>query len=200
MSEPKLYSYILACDNGGAPCVERGCLTIAICKPVIRRNAKVGDIIVGISGYKLGKKKKIIFMAVITKLVTMKQYGNYRRSDSIYTSKLKMRPNSFHNCTNREKDISGKNVIISKNFIYFGKKHISIPKNLQEIIPGRGHQSTKNKPFRKTLLKLFASQKKKGVGKRGDYTEKKTSKCSKQKKTSSCSKQKKTRCKCLGNC
>ena len=71
-------------------------------------------------------------------------------------------------------------------FVNFGKKHISIPKNLQEIIPGRGHQSTKNKPFRKTLLKLFASQKKKGVGKRGDYTEKKTSKCSKQKKTSRC--------------
>ena len=186
MSEPKLYSYILACDNGGAPCVEDGCLTIAICKQVIRRNAKLGDTIVGISGHKLGKKKKIIFIATITKMVTMKEYSKYSRSDSIYTSKLKMRPNPFHNCTNREKDISGKNVIISKNFIYFGKKNISIPKNLQEIIPGRGHQSTKNKPFRKTLLKLFASQKKKGIGKSGDYTEKRERKCSNQKKKNKC--------------
>jgi hypothetical protein len=184
--EQKLYSYILACDNGGAPCVERGCLTIAICKPVIRRNSNVGDIIVGISSYKLGKKKKIIFIAVITKLVTMKQYGNYHRSDSIYTSKLKMRPNSFHNCTNYKSDISGKNVIMSRDFIYFGKKNINVPKNLQGIIPGRGHQSTKNKPFKYTLMKLLTSQKKKGVGKRGDYTEKNRRKCSKQKKKGNC--------------
>ena len=34
----------MACDVGGAPCAEDGCLTIAICKQVMRRNAKVGDI------------------------------------------------------------------------------------------------------------------------------------------------------------
>ena len=81
MSDSTLYTYILACDNGGAPCVEDGCLTIAICKQVIRRNAKVGDTIVGISSCKLGKKKKIIFIATITKMVTMKEYSKYSRPD-----------------------------------------------------------------------------------------------------------------------
>jgi hypothetical protein len=186
MTEPKLYTYILACDNGGAPCVENGCLTIAICKPEIRRLAKVGDIIVGISGYKLGKKKKIIFIAKTTKMVTMEEYGDNLRSDSIYTSKLKMKPNPFHNCSDYKRDMRGENVIMSTDFIYFGKKHIPLPENLHEIIPGRAYQSTKNEPFKQTLINLFASQKKKGIGKRGDYTEKRTSKCSKQKKTIRC--------------
>jgi hypothetical protein len=175
--QPILYSYILACDVGGAPCVEDGCLTIAICKQVIRRNATVGDTVVGISGYKLGKKKKIIFIATITKMVTMEEYGDSHRSDSIYTSDLKLKPNPFHDCTNYKRDISGKNVLISTDFIYFGKKHIDVPRNLQDIIPGHGHQSTKNEPFKQTLMELFATEKKNGTGKRGDYTGKKNNKC-----------------------
>jgi hypothetical protein len=174
--QSKLYSYILANDDGGAPCVEGGCLTIAICKPVIRRLARKDDIIVGISGYKHGNKKKIIFIAKITKMVTMEEYGGSSRSDSIYTSKLEMKQNPFHNCTNYEKDIKGENVIISTDFIYFGKNNIVVPDNLQGIIPGRGHQTDKNIPFKETLHNLFASEKKKGIGKIGDYTGKKLSK------------------------
>tara|TARA_R110002012_G_scaffold312340_1_gene522974 strand:+ start:157 stop:744 length:588 start_codon:yes stop_codon:yes gene_type:complete len=173
----RLYSYILQCDIGSAPCVEGGCLTIAICKQVIRRTAKVGDTIVGISGYKLGKKKKIIFIATITKMVTMEEYGHSTRSDSIYTSDLKLKPNPYHDCSNYKKDISGKNVIMSTDFIYFGKKHIDVPENLQEIIPHRGHQSNKNEPFKQTLMDIFTAEKINGTGKRGDYTGKKNSKC-----------------------
>ena len=76
MSNSKLYTYIVACDNGGAPCVEEDCLTIAICKPEIRRKAKVGDMIVGISSRKLGKRKKILFMAKTTEVVSMEEYGD----------------------------------------------------------------------------------------------------------------------------
>ena len=178
----KLYSYILVSDVGCAPCVERGCLTIALCKPVMRRLANVGDTIVGISGHKLGKKKKIIFIATITKMVTMEDYGDNPRSDSIYTSMLKMKPNPFHNSTNYEQDIRGKNVIMSTDFIYYGKKCIDVPNNLQGIIPGRGHQTDKNVPFKQTLMNLFASEKKKGIGKICDYAGKKNSCCSKQTK------------------
>jgi hypothetical protein len=172
--DAKLYSYILACDVGGAPCVENGCLTIAICKQVMRKNAHVGDTIVGISGYKLGKIKKIIFIATITRMMTMVQYGDCNRSDSIYTSDLKLKAGAkFHDCSNYEKDISGKNVIISRDFIYFGKKNIKVPNNLRGIIPGRETRCTLNVPFKKALMDLFTVEKKKGIGKRGDYTGKK---------------------------
>tara|TARA_R110002074_G_scaffold6198_1_gene28919 strand:+ start:242 stop:673 length:432 start_codon:yes stop_codon:yes gene_type:complete len=143
----------------------------------MRRTAAVGDTIVGISGYKLGKKKRIIFIATITKIVTMKEYGDSPRSDSIYTSEFEMKPNPFHGCANYERDMSGKNVIISTDFIYFGKRNIVVPDNLQGVIPGRGHQSDRNDPFKQTLMNLFVAEKKNGIGKRGDYTDKKTSTC-----------------------
>ena len=175
----KLYSYILVGDNGGAPCVENDCLTIAICKPVIRKNANVGDMVVGISSYKLGKKKKIIFIAVITKMIPMQEYASFRRPDSIYTSDLKMRPNAFHTNCHSNTDLKGKNVIMSTDFIYFGKNNIDVQSHLSGIIPGRGHQSNKNRPFKQKLLNLFTKEKRNGVGKIGDYTGNK-SKCSKK--------------------
>ena len=44
----KLYSYIITEDTGFSPNPFWGCCTLADCKPEIRRNAKVGDWIVGL--------------------------------------------------------------------------------------------------------------------------------------------------------
>lgn len=43
----RLYSYVLRYDDGAAPNPFWGTCTLAICKPVIRRNAKVGDWVIG---------------------------------------------------------------------------------------------------------------------------------------------------------
>jgi Nucleotide modification associated domain 2 len=45
-----IYAYKMTDDNGGAPCVQDGFLTLAICKPEIRKIAKEDDIIIGIVG------------------------------------------------------------------------------------------------------------------------------------------------------
>ena len=42
---PSLYSYIVSYDHGNAPNPDFNICTLAICKPVIRRCAKVGDIV-----------------------------------------------------------------------------------------------------------------------------------------------------------
>jgi|GEM_PF-530339 len=44
---PKVYYYKLTIDNGGAPSVQGQLLTLAICKPTIRRCAQPGDWVVG---------------------------------------------------------------------------------------------------------------------------------------------------------
>jgi len=181
-----LYSYILATDNGGAPCVENDCLTISICKPKLRQKARIGDIIVGVSGYKLGKEKRIMFIAKITKNITMEKYGEDKyshRSDSIFTPELKMKKNDFHNVKeHRDRDISGKNVLISTDFIYYGENHIVLPENLQGIIPGRGYNSDKNTPFKSTMIDLFTFEKNIKTGKRGNYSDKIKKKCSQHQK------------------
>ena len=44
----KIYSYIVKRDYGFAPNPFYGYCTLATCKPVIRKHAEIGDIIVGI--------------------------------------------------------------------------------------------------------------------------------------------------------
>ncbi len=44
---PKFYLYKMTVDDGGAPCVQDGVLTLAICKPTIRRVAPEGSFSIG---------------------------------------------------------------------------------------------------------------------------------------------------------
>lgn len=44
-----VYSYIVTHDTGFAPNPFHGVLTLACCKPAIRRAAEVGDVIVGLT-------------------------------------------------------------------------------------------------------------------------------------------------------
>ena len=180
--QPRLYTYILQGDTGCAPCVEENLFSLANCKPSIRRCARKGDIIVGISGtkMKLGKEKRIIFIAVVTTIISMRDFAiKYsHRTDSIYSPELELLPNPFHECGHIKTDLSGKNVLLSTNFIYFGKKHIAVPNNLKEIIPGRGHQYKPNEQYKATFDQLFTKQKvKNGTGKIGEYNNKKKRGC-----------------------
>ena len=38
----RFYRYVLVSDDGVAPCVDNNLLTLATCKPLIRRTARVG--------------------------------------------------------------------------------------------------------------------------------------------------------------
>ena len=63
-----IYSYLLVTDNGSAPCVQQNILSLAICKPRIRKAAKVGDYIIAFSSksMKISQNAKIIYIAKIT--------------------------------------------------------------------------------------------------------------------------------------
>lgn len=45
----KVYSYIITHDSGFSPNLFHGVLTLACCKPMIRRSAEVGEVVVGLS-------------------------------------------------------------------------------------------------------------------------------------------------------
>jgi hypothetical protein len=45
-----IYVYKMVADNGGAPCVSNGLLSLAICKPMIRKMAESGSLIFGFGG------------------------------------------------------------------------------------------------------------------------------------------------------
>jgi hypothetical protein len=88
------YAYKLTHDDGAAPCVQGGLLTLAVCKPDIRcgkDSAKIGDYLVGVGGVNLGLGR-LIYMARITKILEDGQYykfGAYQdRLDCAYEEDL----------------------------------------------------------------------------------------------------------------
>lgn len=84
----KIYIYKMTVDDGGAPCVCDGILSLAICKPAIRSTAKRGNIILGFAGNDLHKGNRLIYMARVTDKLDGREYFSESRyaarPDSIY--------------------------------------------------------------------------------------------------------------------
>ena len=89
---PKLYTYIMTDDTGAAPNPHGGALTLAICKPTIRRVAQKGDIIVGIVGGELSKdtgmeELSICYVAKVTDKFSLAEYDKKCKIDLLLAEK-----------------------------------------------------------------------------------------------------------------
>jgi hypothetical protein len=160
-----LFSYCIPIDDGAAPNPFWGVCTLAICKPKIRKAAKVGDWVLG-TGSKnspIGNiLTKVVYAMKVTRRVTMRDYDRIARielpkklpdwentdarrrlGDSIYD--FSTRPaavrRSVHDERNRKRDLSGEYVLLSTEFWYFGDKPIELRTDLHQVIKaGQGHR------------------------------------------------------------
>jgi hypothetical protein len=84
----RIYFYKLTTDDGGAPCVEDGLLSLAICKPMIRGTAEVGDLILGFAAKSLHADNRLLYVARVTDKAPNGEYYTTakfaRREDCIY--------------------------------------------------------------------------------------------------------------------
>lgn len=86
---PKFYFYKMTVDDGGAPCVQNGLLSLAICKPMIRSVASEGDILLGFATNELGGDNRLVYAAKVTQKLGGKDYYSGQkysgRADCIYS-------------------------------------------------------------------------------------------------------------------
>lgn len=160
----RLYSYILRIDDGAAPNPFWGLCTLTICKPAIRRTARIGDWVIG-TGSKNSKLKdgrtynladSIVYAMKITDIQTLQEYDSFcnkklkdkipkwfakdwrkRMGDCIYDYSKGTDPTirkGVHNEKNKKKDLSGQHALISNYFYYFGEAARVIPTELKGII------------------------------------------------------------------
>src|SRR5258708_34492950 len=76
---PKVYSYAVARDFGFAPNPFYGWCTLATCKPVIRRVARVGDFILGTGSKQLDREGFVIYAMRVTEALTFNEYWSDKR-------------------------------------------------------------------------------------------------------------------------
>jgi hypothetical protein len=161
----RLFCYKLDTDSGFAPNPFFGVLTVATCKPLMRRSKEIGDWIAGFTSKKLcddevGQERLIYLMKVTDKIPIADYYLDphfqakipdlskreciYSVGDNIYrprtcnpttSSDFEQIPNRSHCDSNKEKDLSGVFVLISEQFWYFGRKAVNIPPNVRPDIP-----------------------------------------------------------------
>lgn len=131
-----IFAYKLTVDNGGAPCVHQGLLSLSICKPRIRVAAMAGDWILGFGARSVPELRgRLIYVARVTEVVENGHYYRSRafvdRPDCIYThdgSGYAYREGSrFHGPEDLEHDLGepqeharARN-LLSDQFIYFGR-------------------------------------------------------------------------------
>lgn len=140
----KIYAYVITTDNGLAPCVENGKLSLAICKPVMRRS--IGNllttgtldeiIVIGIcgkscAGANSNQRNKLIYAAKLSK-------KDIWETEAYHTTHVARADNLYHlvggNLERNDKggdvhrydkatinkDLNHKYVFLTADFVYYG--------------------------------------------------------------------------------
>jgi hypothetical protein len=161
----QVFTYILTHDSGFAPNPFWGFCTLACCKPAIRRSAKVGDLIVGLTPK--GRGHQVAYFMEVAEVLTYPEYWRDARfaqkvprwnsptivercGDNCYRPIGPMQfhqlpschshPDGSENGESKATDLSGRRVLIGQRFAYFGRSAGNLPSELSFAIPGRGHR------------------------------------------------------------
>jgi hypothetical protein len=162
--------YVVARDFGFAPNPFHGYCTLATCKPMIRKQAKIGDWVIGVGGARLKATGRCIFAMRVTEKLTFNEYwsnpafldkrpirnGSRKMmvGDNIYyfdTGACEWHQVDSHhshadgstNFDNLIADTQSNSVLISQHFFYFGREAPIIPEDLLDSIGyknARGHR------------------------------------------------------------
>ncbi|HLI77810.1 MAG TPA: hypothetical protein VKV02_12760 [Acidobacteriaceae bacterium] len=170
----RTYLYKLTSDRGGAPCAPPPppgagpLLSLAICKPAIRRTAEPGDRILGLTSRVLEQRDgyppvSIIYAAVVTDVLDATRYYGPRsphrhRPDCIYgydeatgellhtgRTGLHADPRHRRRDLGREGLYENARILLSDQFTYLGQEALVVPESLNRLRElasalGQGHR------------------------------------------------------------
>jgi hypothetical protein len=169
----KIYFYKLTTDNGGAPCVQNDLLSLAICKPMMRKSATEGggDLIFGFAANSLHRDNPLIYLARVTKKLCNGEYfkdAQYaERCDCIYRFEgdcFVWKPEALHHCPEDLRHDLGEfpeyfraNVLLSNDFRYFGEAAIEYKSEFPLITDaikhlGPGHRVNHSHALQEELI------------------------------------------------
>ena len=193
MRQPRLYSYIVATDDGFAPNPFHCVCTLACCKPKIRtlNGAQVGDYVVGLGTQ--DEHWRIIYAMKVTDKLTFDQYWRDSRfqakrpnmlaggiesvGDNIYrwdskgneyrqARSLHSKSDGTENVQQKRHDTKGDDhwVLISDNYIYWGSQSPDAPPFHRDIIKrGPGHRCHFSPEVVDAFIKWFNTREKRGL-------------------------------------
>jgi len=161
----RVFAYVVVSDTGFAPNPFHRWCTLACCKPRIRRHARPGDLVVGLSS----RCESVVYILEVQEKLTFDRYWNDSRfcakrpdwksrrlvercGDSIYEPDggggfAQQRSQHWdhvrdqENVRSKRRDTSADAVLASRNFVYFGGDGPVLPDELDFLHVARGHRS-----------------------------------------------------------
>ena len=160
----RVYSYVVAHDAGFAPNPFHGVCSLACCKPKIRSQAKVGDIVVGLTT----RSERVVYAMRVGEVISFASYWADARfvakrprrmaraavdrcGDNIYEPtpegdflqlpSAHSNPDGTTNHALMRRDLSSLHVLVGKRFAYFGGGGPPLPTELRFLRATRGHRS-----------------------------------------------------------
>lgn len=140
----RIYRYVLMNDGGMAPCPDNGWLTLATCKPGIRKTAKQGDWVIG--NFPSPNNELVAWAGRVQHTMSVGDYGTAHlldRKDALYPNDSNGVPHrdprklpGYHpTCDHIRKDTTGEVLIFDAEATwYFGGDGREIPQELAHII------------------------------------------------------------------
>jgi hypothetical protein len=144
----RIYRYILVHDHGIAPCPVDGLVTLATCKPEIRRMAKPGDWVLGFRPGSL-ERGMLLWGGKVEQIMPHGEYErlNRGRPDALYRERPDGtfdRVDPAYHPANDEmmRDLSGPVLIFDRDLsLYLNGHAVLLPGELFHLAPaGRGHR------------------------------------------------------------
>lgn len=153
----RFYRYVLAVDNGTAPCPKNGILTLATCKPRVRRGAGVGDFVAGFAPSPF-PKHMLAYAGRVAEVVEWPdytaQYAFPKRDDAVYAfmpdgEVRRLRPGYHETDEDLARDLSGPVLVFDPDETwYFGQSPQQLPRHLQWCsIGGKGSGFGRGEPW-----------------------------------------------------
>ena len=156
----KYFAYVVKRDFGFAPNPFHGVCTLATCKPMIRKQAKIDDWVFGLGSNELKCRGRLIYAMQVSEKMTYDKYWEDERFSSkkpvVHGSAVRMHgDNIYHkdkhgswhqedsqhsneegkvHRKNLEQDTQSNNVLVSRHFYYFGREHIPLPPNFKNCV------------------------------------------------------------------
>lgn len=150
----RFFRYILVTDNGTAPSIDEKLLSLATCKPAIRRSAKPGDWVAGFMPRPF-ERGLVVYAGRVARKFEWTDYAQIYpgRRDAVYAMDAaggftRLNP-SYHAAPGlMEKDLSGPVLVFEKKSCwYFGCAPVALPAELGHVAPsGKGHRVNGAKP------------------------------------------------------
>jgi hypothetical protein len=182
----RVHTYVVEHDVGFAPNPYGRACTLACCKPVIRKGARLGDLIIG-TGSKADKNQgNLVYWMKVDEILTFDQYwldprfrqkraamnGSLRQihGDNIYhrdpTTGAWIQEDSFHSFPNGVlspddlKRDTGRTdrVLLSREFAYWGRAGPRVPAHLSDFVMARQGQKNHFAPERIAELEKWLAQ------------------------------------------